>query len=144
MLSGSVKTYELLQRSYPQIKKHKTQIGEKTYEHMFTSHPELKALFKDTPPGQSQRLIDAILFYAHEVTNYELFYKQLDKIAHAHIKAGVKNEFYPHMKEAFVKALEDVLQDDADDDLLSAWKYGFDSLSNELIHAENLIRKYSA
>jgi len=143
VLSGNIKVFELLKRSYPEVKKHSVELGDKTYANMFAQHPELKELFKNTPPGQSQRLVDAILFYCQEVENYELFYDRLDKIAHVHIQAGIKNEFYPYMKEAFVKAIKEVFKEKATEELVRAWTYGFDSLSNELIHAENLIRKYS-
>ncbi len=144
MLSANIKIFELLKRSYPKIKQHKLELGDRTYANMFKDHPEIEKLFANTPPGQSQRLIDAILFYCQEVENYELFYDRLDKIAHVHIKAGIKNEFYPYMRDAFVKAIHEVFKDEATDELVRAWKYGFDSLSNELMHAENLIRKYSS
>jgi nitric oxide dioxygenase len=143
MLSGNIKVFELLKRSYPLIKKYRLEIGDKTYSKMFDEHPDLAKLFKKTLPGQSQRLVDAILFYCQEVDNYEKFYDQLDKIAHVHIKVGIKNEYYPYMKSAFVSALREVLKEKATDELVRAWQYGFDSLSNELIHIENLIRKYS-
>ena len=143
MLSGHIKVFELLKRTYPEVKKHSLELGDRTYANMFHSHPELKELFKNTPPGQSQRLVDAILFYCQEVENFELFYDRLDKIAHVHIQAGIKNEFYAYMEEAFIKAIKEVFKQDATKELIHAWEYGFESLSNELIHAENLIRKYS-
>ncbi len=143
MLSGNIKVFELLKRSYPKFKSNKLELGEKIYANMFEDRPDLKELFTNTPPGQSQRLIDAILFYCQEVENYELFYDRLDKIAHVHIKAGIKNDYYPYMQKAFIKAIKQVFKEEATDELIRAWTYGFESLSNELIHAENLIRKYS-
>lgn len=142
MLSGNIKKLEVLKRSYSMIKEHGNEIGEKTYQNMFDAHPELKSLFSKTPPGQAQRLIDAILFYCIEADNYSLFYERLDKIAHVHIVAGIKNEYYPYMKQAFLSALRHVLEAKANEELVHAWEYGFDSLSNELMHIENLIRKY--
>ncbi len=144
MLSGNIKIIELLSRSYPLIKKHRIELGDKTYINMFKSHPETKLLFQDTSPGQSQRLIDTILFYCQEVENYELFYERLDQIAYIHIKVGIKNEYYTYMKEAFISALREVLQNDATDEIIRAWTYGFNSLSNELIHIENLLRKHTS
>ena len=143
MLSGNIKIIELLSRSYPLIKQYRLELGDKTYFNMFHDHPETKRLFKDTSPGQSQRLIDAILFYCQEVENYELFYERLDQIAYVHLKAGIKNEYYSFMKEAFISALREVLQDAATEEMIRAWSYGFDSLSNELIHIENLLRKHA-
>lgn len=143
MLSGNIKALELLKRSYPLIKKYRIEIGDKTYSNMFDEHPYLAKLFKNNLPGQSQRLVDAILFYCQESDNYERFYAHLDNIAHVHIKVGIKNEYYPYMKSAFISALREVLKEKATDELVSAWQYGFDSLSNELIHIEKLIRKYS-
>ncbi len=144
MLSGSIKIMELLNRTYPIIQQHRIELGDKTYFNMFRDHPDIKQLFKDTSPGQSQRLVDAILFYCQEIENYELFYDRLDQIAYVHIKVGIKNEYYAYMKEAFISALREVLKDDASEELVRAWSYGFDSLSNELIHVENLLRKHAA
>ena len=144
MLSGNIKIMELLSRSYPLIKQHRVELGDKTYLNMFRDHPEIKVLFKDTSPGQSQRLMDAILFYSQEVENYELFYDRLDQIAYVHTKVGIKNEYYGYMKDAFISALREVLKNEATDEMVRAWSYGFDSLSNELIHVENLLRKHAA
>ena len=144
MLSGNIKKLELLKRSYPQVKKHAIKIGELTYKNLFDSHPEIQKLFINTPSGQAQRLMDAILLYCVEADNYNLFYDKLDNIAHVHISSGIKNEYYSFMKEAFINALHSVLKEEATHDLVHAWAYGFDSLSNELIHVENLVRKYKS
>ena len=142
MLSADIKAIELLKRTYPLVKDHQLAIGNQTYINMFKAHPELKELFANTRPGQGQRLISAILFYCEEPDNYELFYDRLDAIAQIHIKCGVENKYYEFMKEAFIESLQSILKDDATPELLAAWSYGFDSLSNELIHVENLIRKF--
>ena len=142
MLSANVVYLEILKRSYSLFKEHDVEIGKQTYENMFKSHPELKKMFSNTSTIQGKKLIDAILFYCVEADNYELFYERLDQIAHVHIKVGIKNEYYPLMKDAFIKAIKSVLKDQATDQVVHAWSYGFDSLSNELIHVENLVRKH--
>lgn len=47
------------------------------------------------------------------------------------------------MKKAFERALCDVLDVDKNSDLVKAWIYGITKLSQELIHIEDLIRKYT-
>ena len=143
MLSANLRYLELLKRTYPKIKEYSHEIGEKTYKNMFAESPEIKQLFKDTPPEQAQRLIDTIIFYCERVDNFKLIYDRLDKIAHVHIKYGVKNEYYPVMKKAFVNAVCDTLQVDDSDEIVKAWIYGFNCLTYELIHIEDLIRKHS-
>lgn len=143
MLSGDMRYLELLSRTYSTIKEHSHEIGERTYKNMFADNSEIKHLFKNTPPEQAQRLIDTIIFFCEEVDNFTLIYEKLDKIAHIHIQHGVKNEYYPVMKKAFVKALCDTLGIDRSNKLVDAWSYGFDRLEEELIHIENLIRKYA-
>lgn len=142
MLSANIKHLETLKRSYSLLKEHDAEIGRETYENMFRSHPELKAMFRNTSSIQGKKLIDAILFYCIEANNYELFYEKLDSIAHVHIHVGIKNEYYPYMKDAFISAVRSILTTEATDEIINAWRYGFDSLSNELIHIENLIRKH--
>jgi len=143
MLSANIFQLEVLKRSYSLLKEHDLEIGKQTYENIFESHPELKAMFKNTSEVQGKKLIDAILFYCVEADNYELFYERLDMIAQVHIKVGIKNEFYPLMKDAFISSIKSVLKDKASNEIVHAWRYGFDSLSNELIHVENLIRKHN-
>lgn len=144
MISGDVKNIYLLKLTYPKIKELSHKIGERTYKNMFAANPEIKELFKNTPPEQAQRLIETIIFYSKRIDNFKLIYDELDKIAHIHIEYGVKNEYYPCMKKAFINALCETLQVEETDELVSAWKYGFERLSYELIHIEDLIRKYSA
>jgi len=144
MLSGDLRYIEALKRTYPTIKEHSYEIGVRTYKNMFAANLEIKNLFENTPPEQSQRLIDTVILYCEEIDNFELIYDKLDKIAHVHIQHGVKNGYYPIMKNAFIKALCDTLDLEEANELVQAWSYGLDKLSHELIHAENLIRKYSA
>lgn len=141
MLSADIQSIELLKRTYPLVKRYSHEIGEHTYQYLFKDHPDLKKLFGNTSPGQAQRLMDTILFYCEEPENYSIFYDKLDQIAQIHIAIGIKDEYYEYMKLAFVKALKEVLQSDADTAFIRAWEYGFDSLSNELIHIDRLIRK---
>jgi hemoglobin-like flavoprotein len=143
MLSGDMKYFELLKRTYPSIKAHSHEIGIRTYKNMFAESAEIKALFKNTPPEQAQRLIDTVMLYCEEADNFELLYGNLDNIAHIHINHSVKNEYYPIMKQAFTKALCQTLEISQASELAYAWGYGFSRLSDELIHIENLIRKRS-
>ena len=143
MLSADLRYIELLKRTYPIIKAHSHDIGVETYKNMFAENLEIKLLFQNTPPEQAQRLIDTIIFYCEVVDNFTLIYDKLDKIAHIHIQHGVKKEYYPVMKKAFVKALCDTLKVDETSELVHAWSFGIDRLSYELIHIEDLIRKYS-
>ncbi|MDW3094818.1 MAG: globin domain-containing protein [Gammaproteobacteria bacterium] len=142
MLSANIIHLEALKRSYSLLKENDEKIGKATYENMFKRHPELKKMFRNTSTIQGKKLIDAILFYCIEADNFELFYERLDAIAHVHIHIGIKNEYYPYMKDAFINAIRSVLKTEATDEIINAWSYGFNSLSNELIHIENLIRKH--
>ncbi|MFK7815183.1 MAG: globin domain-containing protein [Gammaproteobacteria bacterium] len=144
MLSGDLRYLEILKRTYPKIKKFSLEIGIQTYKNMFEVDLEIKNLFKNTPPEQAQRLIETALLYCEKIDNFNLIFDRLDKIAHIHIQHGVKNSYYPVMEKAFVKALCDTLDIDETDQLVQAWSYGLGKLSQELMHAENLIRKYSA
>ena len=143
MLSGDMRYFELLKRTYPSIKEHSHEIGNRTYLNMFAANKEIKKLFKNTPPTQAQRLIDTVMLYCEIGDNFELLYGKLDDIAHVHINHHVKDEYYPIMQKAFLKALCDTLEIDESSELAKAWMFGFNRLSDELIHIENLIRKYS-
>ena len=143
MLSGDMRYFELLKRTYPSIKAHSHEIGNRTYLNMFAANKEIKKLFKNTPPTQAQRLIDTVMLYCEIGDNFELLYGKLDDIAHVHINHHIKDEYYPIMQKAFLKALCDTLEIDESSELAQAWMFGFNRLSDELIHIENLIRKYS-
>ena len=143
MLSADMRYLELLKRTYPKIKEHSYEIGEKTYVYMFEESSDIKKIFKNTPPEQAQRLIDTIIFFCQSIDNFNVIYDRLDKIAHVHVKYKVKNNYYPIMKKALTKALCETLNVVESDELVRTWIYGFDCLSLELIHIEDLIRKYS-
>jgi len=143
MLSGDLKYFELLKRTYPSMKAHSHEIGNRTYTNMFAADKEIKKLFNNTPPAQAQRLIDTVMLYCEESDNFELLYGKLDNIAHIHINHCVKNEYYTVMQKAFTKALCQTLEISESSELAYAWSYGFGRLSDELIHIENLIRKHS-
>ena len=72
MLSGGLRYFELLKHTYPSIKAHSHEIGNRTYMNMFSANAEIKALFNNTPPEQAGRLIDTVMLYCEEADNFEL------------------------------------------------------------------------
>ena len=85
MLSGDLRYLEVLKRTYSAIKQHSHEIGEKTYKNMLADNVEIKQLFKNTPPSQSERLIDTIILYLTEIDHFKLIYEKLNNIAHVHV-----------------------------------------------------------
>jgi nitric oxide dioxygenase/hemoglobin len=86
---------------------------------------------------QPRRLAGAILAYAKNIDKLENLGAAVQRMVARHVETGVKPEHYPHVAEALLPAIREVLGAEiATDEVLNAWGEAFWMLADLLIAAE--------
>ena len=106
------------------------------YEILFINYPETKELFKNSSPDQHKKLAGAVSAYAANIDNLGVLTSAVEKMVSTHVRANVKPEHYPMVGESILKAIKEVLGDEATEDILNAWKEAYFFLADILIDAE--------
>ncbi len=132
----SEKTIEIVKATAALVAENSEAITAKMYEILFSTHPELKELFKDADPDQHKKLAGAVSAYAANIDNLDALEKAVEKMASTHVRAKVRPEHYPIVGVSLLGAVKDVLGEAATDEVLEAWKEAYFFLADILIARE--------
>ncbi|GEO12524.1 NO-inducible flavohemoprotein [Microvirga aerophila] len=135
-------TVHLVKATVPAIREHGLAITRRMYERMFRNE-EIRNLFNQSHHGetgsQPKALATAVLAYAQNIDNLGALAPAVERIAQKHVGLNILPEHYPHVAEALLGAIKDVLGDAATDEILAAWGEVYWFLAHVLIGREKAI-----
>ena len=134
----SAETISIVKATAPALQAHGVAITTRMYERLFVD-PEIRALFDQAAQEsgeQPKRLAAAILGYAQNIDKLEALTGVVARMVTRHVDTGVRAEHYPHVANALLPAIRDVLGEAATDEVLSAWGEAYWFLAKLLIAAE--------
>jgi len=140
----SAKARELVTASLPLIRDEGEAIAGRMYEILFERYPCLERLFD---PGvqasgeHARRLGEALVAYASHVGNLAPLDDTIARINRAHVDADVKPWHYGLVAECLLEAMQDVLADRIDDNVIAAWSEAYTALAGIFIANESDLRK---
>jgi nitric oxide dioxygenase len=135
-------TIHLVKATVPALQAHGLEITKRMYERMFRNE-EIRDLFNQSHHGetgsQPKALASAVLAYAQNIDNLGALAPAVERIAQKHVGLNILPEHYPHVAEALLGAIKDVLGDAATDEILAAWGEAYWFLAHVLIGRETTI-----
>jgi hemoglobin-like flavoprotein len=134
----SAETVALIQATAPALQEHGLAITQRMYERLFVND-DIKDMFDQAAQAsgeQPKRLAAAILAYAQNIDKLQNLTAPVQRMVARHVETGVKAEHYPHVANALLPAIRDVLGEAATDDILAAWGEAYWFLADILIGKE--------
>ncbi|HEU6440920.1 MAG TPA: NO-inducible flavohemoprotein [Microvirga sp.] len=135
-------TIHLVKATVPALQEHGLAITRRMYERMFRNEA-IRDLFNQSHHGetgsQPKALAMAVLAYAQNIDNLGALAPAVERIAQKHVGLNILPEHYPHVAEALLGAIKDVLGDVATDEILAAWGEAYWFLAHVLIGRETAI-----
>jgi nitric oxide dioxygenase len=135
-------TIHLVKATIPALQEHGLTITKRMYERMFRNE-EIRDLFNQSHHGatgsQPKALATAVLAYAQNIDNLGALAPAVERIAQKHVGLNILPEHYPHVAEALLGAIKDVLGEAATDEVLAAWGEAYWFLARVLIGRETAI-----
>lgn len=139
MRTASARAMEIVKSTAPALEKHGLAITSAMYARLFRDD-EIAALFDRAAQDsgeQPKRLAAAILAYAKNIDKLQNLGAAVSRMVARHVETGVKPEHYPHVANALLPAIRDVLGEEvATDAVLAAWGEAYWMLADILITAE--------
>lgn len=139
MRTASARAMEIVKSTAPALEKHGLAITSAMYARLFRDD-EIAALFDRAAQDsgeQPKRLAAAILAYAKNIDKLQNLGAAVSRMVARHVETGVKPEHYPHVANALLPAIRDVLGEEvATDAVLAAWGEAYWMLADILISAE--------
>jgi len=137
MLTEQVKT--IIKSTAPLLCEHGNAIAIRTYDILFEKYPQTKLLFSKAPKNQAHKLATVIIDYCENIDNIEALSEKLDIVAERHVKMDVHPGHYTMMGHALMQGIKEVLQDEATDEIMAAWKTAYYYLADQLIERERAL-----
>ena len=135
----SAETIAIVKATAPALQKHGVEITTRMYARLFVNE-DIKAMFDQAAQAngeQPKRLAAAILGYAQNIDKLEALSGAVARMVARHVDTGVRAEHYPHVANALLPAIRDVLGEAvATDEVLAAWGEAYWFLAELLIAAE--------
>lgn len=135
-------TIALIKATVPALEAHGLDITKLMYERLFRN-PEIRALFNQSHHGetgsQPKALAQAVLAYARNIDNLGALSGAVERIAHKHVALNILPEHYPHVADALLAAIGDVLGEAATPEICAAWGEAYWFLAELLIGREATI-----
>ena len=139
MRTVSAQAMEIVKASAPALEKHGLAITTAMYARLF-ENKDIEAMFDRAAQAsgeQPKRLAAAILAYAKNIDKLQNLGPAVSRMVSRHIETGVRPEHYPHVANALLPAIRDVLGEEvATDTVLAAWGEAYWMLADILISAE--------
>src|SRR6478735_7936039 len=135
-------TVAIIKATVPALEAHGLTITKRMYERLF-QNAEIRDLFNQSHHGetgsQPKALAQAVLAYARNIDNLSALAPAVERIAQKHVGLNILPEHYPHVAEALLGAIKDVLGDAATHEILAAWGEAYWFLAHVLIGRETAI-----
>lgn len=139
MRTASAHAMAIVKATAPALEKHGLAITTAMYARLF-ENKDIEAMFDraaQTSGEQPKRLAAAILAYAKNIDKLQNLGPAVSRMVARHVDTGVKAEHYPHVANALLPAIRDVLGAEiATDEVLAAWGEAYWMLADILIAAE--------
>lgn len=134
----SDQTIATVKATAPALQAHGLDITTAMYKRLFVNE-DIKTMFDQAAQEsgeQPKRLAGAILAYAQNIDKLQNLTAPVLRMAARHVETGVKPEHYPHVANALLPAIRDVLGEAATDEILAAWGEAYWFLADILIGKE--------
>ena len=136
---ASPKTLEIVKATVPVLEEHGTAITTVFYKNMFNQHPELLDIFNETNQKlgrQQTALAMTVLAAAKHLDKLAVLLPQVTQISHKHRALQILPEHYPIVGHHLVGAINEVLGEAANDDIIDAWTEAYDEIADVFIQLE--------
>jgi hemoglobin-like flavoprotein len=139
MRTASAEAMVIVKSTAPALEKHGLAITTAMYARLFQNR-DIEAMFDRAAQDsgeQPKRLAGAIIAYARNIDKLPNLGPAVSRMVARHLETGVKPDHYPHVAEALLPAIREVLGDEvATDEVLAAWGEAYWMLADILIAAE--------
>lgn len=138
----SAATKAIVQATVPALAAHGTEITAAMYLLLFKDDG-VRNLFNQSHQGegggQTKALAQAILAYAQNINNLAVLGPAVERIVQKHVGLQIEEHHYPHVANALLAAIKQVLGDAATDEVLAAWGEAYWFLADILIGREKQV-----
>jgi hemoglobin-like flavoprotein len=110
-----------LEASFDLVLERCPEFGARFYERLFTSFPNLRAMFPTDMKAQEKKLTDTLGFVIHSLRDPPTLQQSFRVLGERHAAMGVRREQYAPVIACLVRTMAEALGNDWTDELQADW-----------------------
>ncbi len=127
---------ELLETTFAALEPQADKLVERFYEELFSQHPAVKPLFKNTDPKtQPKKLLTSLKMIVSSVRNPEKLEKALHEMGKKHQEYGALEAHYPAVAETLLGVMEEFAGDLWTDEVKEVWSQALNFVASTMLEA---------
>ena len=103
------------------------------YNHVFSEHPEVRAMFPDDMKDQRNKLLQSLAFVVANLCKPDALTGKLKELGAGHIKYGTTAEHYPVVRDCMLWAMAEVAGDLWNDQLQEDWTAALNTVAEAML-----------
>jgi hemoglobin-like flavoprotein len=123
----------IIRESLPRVRERLAPASAVFYDNLFALAPELRALFRGDMASQGMRFMSTLATIADVLGDPEALDAELDELADAHARLGVRAEHFAPMGEALMLTLGQTMGRDFTPEEQAAWRAAYDHFAAEMV-----------
>jgi nitric oxide dioxygenase len=123
----------MIDNSLPKIREKLEPASMTFYENLFSIAPDMRSLFRGDMQTQGMRFLSTLATIADVLDEPEELSAELDELAKAHHRIGVRKEHFAPMGSALMVTLGETLGADFTPRIQEAWRAAYDHVAEEMI-----------
>jgi class 3 adenylate cyclase/hemoglobin-like flavoprotein len=133
----------LVQQVLPDVLKHRSEVGMRFYDLLFSRHPEYREMFPKDMAAQADSLITMLESAVISACRPGDMISGLHELGRRHVAYGVvKREDFERVGECLIETLREFLGDRVTPDIVSAWKAIFTMVADAILEGvEDALKK---
>jgi hemoglobin-like flavoprotein len=123
---------KLIQYSFKTLTSKSKRVGEKFYDRLFESNPEISGLFKGDIKEQAGALMRMVKTVVEGLNNPQIIIPAIQDLGRRHNEYGVKPEQYKIFGECLISTIEKEMGNDFNTATKKAWEKLYSQLAEEM------------
>lgn len=143
----SEQTRNIVKATVPVLEQNGAIITKTFYKNMLGQHKELLNIFNRVNQAkgiQPTALATTVLAAAKHIDDLTVLLPHVEQIGHKHRALQIKPEHYPIVGEYLLKAIKEVLGDNATPDIINAWAEAYGAIADIFISVEKKMYQEAA
>ncbi len=127
---------ELLENTFAALEPQADKLVERFYEELFSQHPAVKPLFKDTDPEtQPKKLLTSLKLVVSSLREPEKLEKALHQMGKKHQQYGALEAHYPAVAETLLGVMEELAGELWTDEVEESWSQALNFVASTMLEA---------
>ncbi len=127
---------ELLETTFAALEPQADLLVERFYEELFSQHPAVKPLFKNTDPKtQPKKLLASLKLVVSSLRNPKKLEKALHEMGKKHQQYGALEEHYPAVAETLLGVMEELAGELWTDEVEESWSQALNFVASTMLEA---------